>query len=147
MLQSKRARYVCSRKSVATLRSSMDIRPATTVLIVEDEPLVRMNAVEMIKESGWKAIEAGRSEEALQILRDHPDVDVLFTDINMPGDMDGLALAECVHRLHPHIELVVTSGKRFIANDNLPDNGTFLRKPYGLDDLVHVISRKTGARN
>ena len=125
----------------------MSVRPETTVLIVEDDPVVRMNAVEMIEESGWNAIEAGHSEEALQILTDHPEVDVLFTDINMPGDMDGLALAECVHRLHPHVELVVTSGKRFIANDNLPDNGTFLGKPYGLEALVDVISRKTGAKS
>jgi DNA-binding NtrC family response regulator len=78
----------------------------------------------------------------LRVLADHRDVDVLFTDVNMPGDMDGLALAECVHQLHPNVELVVTSGKAVIADSALPDEGTFLRKPYGFEELTQAIERK-----
>jgi CheY-like chemotaxis protein len=118
-----------------------------TVLVVEDEELVRAYAAEMIEEVGWRALEAGNSAEALRLLSTHPEVDVVFTDITMPGELDGLALAERVHRLHPHVELVVTSGKHVIANDNLPDDGTFIRKPYGLDDLVEVMGKKLAGKN
>lgn len=113
-----------------------------TVLVVEDEPLVRLNAAEMIETAGWRALQASNSAEALHLLKKEPRVDVLFTDINMPGEMDGLELASCVHQLHPHIELVVTSGKRALSDTVLPDDGTFLCKPYGIDDLVSVIGSK-----
>jgi DNA-binding NtrC family response regulator len=117
---------------------------AATVLIVEDEPLVRLNAADMVEEAGWKAIEAANSSEALELLDADIPVDVLFTDINMPGEMDGLELAACVHQRRPHVHLVVTSGKRALADCVLPDNGTFLPKPYGFYDLVRVIERKLG---
>jgi CheY-like chemotaxis protein len=120
----------------------MDQKLSATVLVVEDEPLVRLNAAEMIEEAGWRALQASNSAEALHVLDKEPRVDVLFTDINMPGEMDGLELASCVHRLHPHIELVVTSGKRGLADSALPDDGTFLCKPYGIEDLVSVIGSK-----
>lgn len=120
----------------------MNQQPVPKILVVEDEPLVRVNATEIIEEAGWSALEAGNSAEALKVLGDHPDVDVMFTDVNMPGDMDGIALAECVHRLHPHVELVITSGKRVIAEEALPDAGTFLPKPYGFEDLTQAIEEK-----
>lgn len=122
----------------------MNEQSVPKILVVEDEPLVRVNAAEMIEEAGWRALEAENSADALRVLADNRDVDVLFTDINMPGDMDGLALAECVHQLHPHVELVITSGKRVIADSALPDAGTFLRKPYGYEELTQVIERKLG---
>ena len=115
-----------------------------TVLVVEDEPFVRFNAVEIIEQAGWNALEASNSEEALDVLAEAGPVDVLFTDINMPGEIDGLDLAERVHRAHPDMELVVTSGKQALADSSLPDNGTFLCKPYGIDDLVRVIKDKLG---
>lgn len=122
----------------------MDQQSVPKILVVEDEPLVRVNAAEMIEEAGWCALEAEDSAAALRVLAENRDIDILFTDINMPGDMDGLALAECVHRLHPKVELVVTSGKAVIADAALPDAGTFLRKPYGFEELTEVIERKLG---
>ena len=113
-----------------------------TILVVEDEPVVRFNAVEIIEDAGWKALEASNSAEALEVLAGDGAVDVLFTDINMPGEMSGLDLAESVHRTHPHVELVITSGKQALANSSLPDDGTFLCKPYGADDLVEVLKSK-----
>jgi DNA-binding NtrC family response regulator len=118
--------------------------PAATVLIVEDEPLVRLYAADMIEEAGWKALEAANSDEALELLDADVPVDVLFTDINMPGQMDGLELAACVHQRRPHVHLVVTSGKRALADCVLPDDGSFLPKPYGFDDLVRLIKCKLG---
>lgn len=116
-----------------------------TVLVVDDEPIVLLNASEMIEQAGWLPLEASNSAEALAVLGDHPQVDVLFTDINMPGGMDGLELAAHVHRLLPHIHLVITSGKRYLEDSVLPDSGTFLPKPYGVDQLINVIAGKLGS--
>lgn len=113
-----------------------------TVLVVEDEMLIRLNAVEMIADAGWNTLEASNSAEALLVLEEHSNVDVLFTDINMPGDMDGLELAQMVHKRRPNIGLVVTSGKRFLPDIILPDQGTFLPKPYTLNELVDVLRTK-----
>ena len=114
------------------------------ILVVEDDPLVRFNAMEIIEQAGWIALEASNSAEALRILAGLGSVDVLFTDINMPGELDGIGLAERVHRSYPRMELVVTSGKQALSNKSLPDDGTFLCKPYGFDDLVAVIKDKLG---
>lgn len=120
--------------------TSSESQPA--VLIVEDEPLIRITAADLIADAGWATLEAADAEEALELLREHPQVQVLFTDVNMPGSIDGLKLAECVHREHPHIELVVTSGKRRISDDELPDDGTFLPKPYAQSELVRTLRDK-----
>jgi CheY-like chemotaxis protein len=98
----------------------MNQQTVPKILVVEDEPLVRVNAAEMIEEAGWRALEAENSAEALRVLADHRDVAVLFTDINMPGDMDGLALADCVHKLHPQIELVVHPARRSLRMRRCP---------------------------
>lgn len=123
----------------------MHAHATPTILVVEDEALIRMNAAEMIQDAGWTALEAENSDEALQVLADHPEVDLLFTDINMPGKIDGLELASRVHETYPHVELVATSGKHIVIDDSmLPDDGTFLRKPYSLDDVTELIERKLG---
>ena len=121
---------------------------AATVLVVDDEPLVLLNAAEMIEEAGWAALEAANSAEALQVLENHAGVDVLFTDINMPGEMDGLELAACVHAVRPNVHLVITSGKRMLPDSALPNSGTFLPKPYSFNQLVQTIADKlaTGRR-
>jgi CheY-like chemotaxis protein len=111
---------------------------------VDDEPIVLLCATEIIEEAGWVALEATNAAEALHMLAEHAQIDVLFTDINMPGEMDGLELAGCVHRSHPHVHLVVTSGKRHLGDWVLPDGGTFLPKPYDFDQLVGVIAGKLG---
>lgn len=116
----------------------------TTVLVVDDEPLVLLNAAAMVEDAGWKAIEAANSAEALEALVSESKVDVLFTDVNMPGEMDGLQLAARVHQLKPNIHLVITSGKRLLADSELPGGGTFLPKPYGYHALVGAIGRKLG---
>jgi len=116
--------------------------PTPAVLVVEDEPLVRMIAADLIADAGWTALEAADAEEALRAIDDHPEVKVLFTDVNMPGPVDGILLAECVHRDHPGMELIVTSGKQHISEDALPDEGTFLPKPYAQADLVRALREK-----
>jgi CheY-like chemotaxis protein len=99
------------------------------VLIVEDEFLLRMNAAEMIGDAGFNVVEAGNADEAIAILEARPDIRVVFTDIQMPGSMDGLKLAQFVRGRWPPIKIVATSGFVNVANDALPEGSRFLPKP------------------
>ena len=109
------------------------------VLVVDDEPLIRMTAADMLADAGWPAIEAADAAEALEKLAAHPEVSVLFTDINMPGEMDGLDLARRVHELRPDVHLVITSGKMRPARDELPGEGRFIGKPYQERQFIALI--------
>ncbi len=109
------------------------------VLVVEDEPFIRFVAVDVLAETGLPLFEAGDADEALAVLDAHPEIKLLFTDINMPGDMDGLRLAECVHESRPNVRLVVTSGKNRLSDADIPDDGTFLPKPYGSRQLLEAV--------
>ena len=120
----------------------MEDRLTPTVLVVDDEPLVLLNASEMVEQAGWIALEASNSAEAVDVLTRHPRVDLLFTDINMPGDMNGLQLAAWVHEHHPHVHLVITSGKGFLPDYVMPDSGTFVPKPYTYHQLLGVLGGK-----
>lgn len=113
----------------------------TTVLIVEDEVFVRMIGVDMLEDAGYRVFEAENADEALQILSGDAHVEVLFTDIRMPGKMDGLALAEFVHARWPDIKLLVTSGHCCLSDQEVPDGGHFVAKPYRLDTVVDHIRK------
>jgi DNA-binding NtrC family response regulator len=110
-----------------------------TILVVEDETLIRMISVEMLEEAGFKVIEAESADEALQLLEDASDVQVLFTDIRMPGSMDGLELANLVHARWPNIRLLLTSGHRTLSPADVPDDGRFVPKPYSLATVIDQI--------
>lgn len=118
--------------------------PPPCVLIVEDEPLVRMIAAEAISSEDIAALEAEDAFSALAMLDAHPEVAVLFTDVDMPG-MDGLELARRVLQARPGVELIVTSGKQSYPDESLPDRGTFLAKPYGMQALVDLVRCKLHA--
>jgi CheY-like chemotaxis protein len=100
------------------------------ILIVEDELLLRINAVELITEAGFDVVEAGHAEEAIAILEARSDIHIVFTDIQMPGSMDGLKLARFIRGRWPPIKLVVTSGQAAIRDGDLPEGGVFIGKPY-----------------
>src|ERR1700728_1587792 len=100
------------------------------ILIVEDEPLVRLCAVETIETAGFEVIEAASADEAIQILESRNDIRVVFTDIHMPGSMDGLKLAHAVRHRWPPIQIVVTSGHELPTKQDLPEGGRFFPKPY-----------------
>lgn len=110
-----------------------------TVLVVEDEAFIRMEAADVLTDAGCNSLEAGDAEEALRVLDEHPEVRLLFTDINMPGAMDGLGLAKRVVKTSPDVALIVTSGKGRIADIDLPDHGVFLPKPYCSRALVEAV--------
>jgi CheY-like chemotaxis protein len=113
------------------------------VLIVEDEFLLRMNAVDMIKAAGFEAVEAANADEAIAILETRRDITVVFTDIQMPGSMDGLKLARAVRGRWPPIKIVATSGLVDVAETDLPDGGRFLAKPYSPHQLAGLLRELT----
>lgn len=100
------------------------------VLVVEDEPLVRMDIVDFLERDGFDVAEAGNADEAVAMLELDPRIRILFTDIDMPGSMDGLKLAAAVRDRWPPVQIVVTSGHMMVDVADLPDGGVFFSKPY-----------------
>jgi CheY-like chemotaxis protein len=121
--------------------TSATIRPV--VLIVEDESLLRMNAAEMIGDAGFDVVEAANADEAIAILEARPDIHVVFTDIQMPGSMDGLKLAGFVRGRWPPIKIVATSGFVSVGKDDLPEGSRFLAKPYRPAQIVAALRELT----
>jgi two-component system, response regulator PdtaR len=119
-------------------------RPTTlkpVVLVVEDEPLVLADAVAIIEDAGYEVIEAPNADAAIAILQSRSDIRVVFTDIEMPGSMDGLKLARVVREKWPPVELIVTSGRRALDAADLPVRGTFIGKPYTAKQVVDAVKR------
>jgi CheY-like chemotaxis protein len=116
----------------------------SAVLIVEDEPLVRLCAVETVEAAGFTVIEAANADEAIRILEDRSDIRVVFTDIHMPGSMDGLKLAHAVRDRWPPIKIIVTSGRERVADQELPAGGRFFAKPYDPAQIQETLRAWTG---
>lgn len=114
--------------------------PATVVLVVEDEDLVRLMAVDMLEDEGFSVIEAATADAAWAILETRADITVLFTDVEMPGTMNGLDLASRVAERWPQIRLVITSGRVMMSNTAVPDHGQFVPKPYYSAQLIGAFS-------
>jgi CheY-like chemotaxis protein len=115
------------------------------VLIVEDEFLLRMDAVDMIEAAGFDVVEAANADEAIAILETRLDITVVFTDIQMPGSMDGLKLAQAVRGRWPPIKIVATSGQVYVKDGDLPQGGRFLPKPYSPSQITGVLREFTAA--
>lgn len=114
-----------------------------TVLVVEDETFVRMIAADALAESGFQVLEAPDATEALALLEKH-EVAVVFTDINMPGPIDGLELADIVSTRFPRVKVIVTSGKQWLEPEDLPDDSLFLPKPYRPTQLAKLVGQQAG---
>jgi CheY-like chemotaxis protein len=123
--------------------------PKAVVLVVEDEALIRMNAVQMVEDADFVVVEACNADEAIAILECRSDVGAVFTDITMAGSMDGLRLAHAINRRWPPIHLIVTSGMHLVEKANMPANGRFIAKPYTPHQVIsalrelfgHILSR------
>ncbi|RYE30345.1 MAG: response regulator [Hyphomicrobiales bacterium] len=109
----------------------MPSTPPITVLVVEDEPLVRMDAVDIVEEAGFVAVEAANADEAIRILETNPDIRIIFTDIDMPGSMDGIKLAYAVRDRWPPVVIMIVSGHHKPLATEMPENALFFAKPYG----------------
>jgi CheY-like chemotaxis protein len=114
------------------------------VLIVEDEFLLRMHAVDMIEAAGFEAVEAANADQAIEILEARSDITVIFTDIQMPGSMNGLKLVRAVRGRWPPIKIVATSGHVHVSEADLPAGGRFLAKPYSPVQVTGVPRELTG---
>jgi CheY-like chemotaxis protein len=109
------------------------------VLIVEDEPFLRIQAADIATEAGFEVLEAANADEAIAILENRADVRVVFTDIQMPGSMDGLKLAHAIRNRWPPVAVIVTSGQVRPAGDMMPENTPFLGKPYEATELTRML--------
>jgi two-component system, response regulator PdtaR len=109
------------------------------VLVVEDDFLLRMDAVDIVRSAGFDAVEASHADEAIAILEAKSNIHVVFADIQMPGSMDGLKLARFVKDRWPPIKIVTTSGRVRISGDDLPEGGRFIPKPFSPAQVIGTL--------
>jgi two-component system, response regulator PdtaR len=113
------------------------------VLVVEDETFVRMDVVEMLREAGFDILEAANADEAIQMLERDSDIRIVFTDIDMPGSMNGLKLAAAVRDRWPPVRIIATSGHFKIKAGDLPADARFIPKPYQSAQIISAIRELT----
>ncbi len=114
----------------------------SVVLVVEDEPVIRMIAVDMLEDAGWSVVEFATADEALAFCaRPENDIAAVFTDINMPGDLDGLDLAAVVTASRPGAVVVVTLGRYQEPPADLAGSVRFLPKPWNAQGLLAAIEK------
>ena len=127
----------------------MEFRKAI-VLVVDDNPLIRMGAVDNVVTAGFEALEASNADEAIRILEARPDIHLVFTDVEMPGSMDGLKLAHYIRGRWPPVKLIVVSGKTILDESRLPAEARFFAKPYDdgmiLETIIRMLSELNGER-
>jgi CheY-like chemotaxis protein len=125
--------------------SSGSTSSATNVLVVEDEMVLRMRAVDIVEDAGFTAIEAVNAEQALSILESRSDISLLFSDIQMPGSMDGLKLAHAVHNRWPSIKIILVSGQVQLSDADTPDDSRFFGKPLEAKQMIAELQQMVGA--
>ena len=118
-------------------------KPKDLVLVVEDEALIRMHCAEMIRDLGFEVIEAVDADQAISLLESVPGIKAVFTDIQMPGSMDGLKLAAAIRDRWPPVALLITSGKVRPPTNDMPAGARFISKPYSpwqLKEQLHSLT-------
>ena len=111
----------------------------SVVLVVEDEPLVLLTICEDLASEGYVVLTAANADDAIGILESRKDIRTVFTDIEMPGSMDGLRFSAAVRDRWPPIKIVITSGRRKPGSDQMPINAQFLGKPYQTVDVLRAF--------
>jgi two-component sensor histidine kinase/ActR/RegA family two-component response regulator len=124
--------------------SSDQTAPTTNVLVVEDEMVLRMRAVDIVEDAGFTAVEAVSADEALTILEARSDIALLFSDIQMPGSMDGLKLAHAVHDRWPAIKIILVSGQIKLADSDKPTDSRFFGKPLEVKRMINELQEMVG---
>jgi two-component system, response regulator PdtaR len=109
------------------------------VLVVEDHPLVRMAVLEVMAEAGFEALDATSASGAIRTLEARPDIRLVFTDAEMPGTLDGIGLAHYIRKRWPPVKLIIVSGKRELASEELPAGARFFHKPYRETSIVEAM--------
>ena len=119
------------------------------ILVVDDEVFLRLNATAFLEDAGFQTVEAANAAEAFNIMEIRSDIRILFTDVQMPGSIDGIELAQKVHDHWPNVLLLMTSGKSWPLERPVPDHGHFLPKPYSDEAVITEIcalEREAAAR-
>lgn len=111
----------------------------STVLLVEDEPLIRLFIADLLEESGFKVVEAANATEAWVLLEAGLEVNVLLTDVDMPNGCNGFELAHRVHETQPETEILIMSGRRWPSEGDLPQGAAFLAKPCPNETIVSYV--------
>jgi two-component sensor histidine kinase len=124
--------------------ASTPIGSPTTVLVVEDEMVLRMRAVDIVEDAGFTAVEAVNADEALSILEERSDIALLFSDIQMPGSMDGLKLAHAVHARWPSIKIILVSGQIKLSDADKPVDSLFFGKPLVVKQMIAELRAMIG---
>lgn len=119
-------------------------RSRVAVLVVEDEPLLLMDAMDMVEDEGFVAYGASSADEAIVLLERHADIRVLFTDVDMPGSMDGLKLARAVRGRWPPVVIIVASGHVRVTAQDMPEGSLFVAKPFPPSSLSKLLNDVTG---
>lgn len=114
------------------------------ILVVEDEAIIRMSAVDMLEEAGFSVLEASTADIAVSILESRRDIRAVFTDIEMPGSLCGLKLAKAIRDRWPPIHLIVASGRYAVSELDLPRLARFIRKPYTPTDVLTALGELLG---
>lgn len=117
----------------------MPVSKPRVALVVDDEPFARLFALQILADQGFDVLEAGDAEEALDAMASNEDVEVLITDVAMPGNMDGFALARHVRTIRPELKIVVASGRAGPGPDDIAPTSQFLPKPYTAQMLLEII--------
>jgi two-component sensor histidine kinase/CheY-like chemotaxis protein len=123
---------------------STDLTPVPNVLIVEDEMILRMRAVDIVEDAGFNPVEAVNADQAISILESRSDIALLFTDIQMSGSMDGLKLAHAVHDRWPSIKIILVSGQVKPSDAERPAHSRFFGKPLGVDQMIAELQDMVG---
>ena len=110
-----------------------------TVLVVKDQVFIRMAALDIVDQAGFDAVEADGADRAIAILETRQHIHLVFTDVDMPGSMDGNKLAHYIRERWPSIMLIVVSGKTIIAGSDLPAGAKFFSKPYSDDAIAEAM--------
>ena len=115
------------------------------VLVVEDSPLILMGALDLVTTAGFEGVGAASADEAIAILEARADIRLVFTDVEMPGSIDGVKLAHYIRNRWPPIHLIVASGKAILEESQLPSGSRFFSKPYDSTTIVKEVSRMLAA--
>lgn len=113
----------------------------SVVLVVEDEPILRMTTVDMVEDAGFEALVAANATEAIRILETRSDIRIILSDIHMPPGIDGMALVAMARQRWPLIEIILVSGHVAIADVMIPQRGLFFSKPYRSGDVIAALNR------
>jgi CheY-like chemotaxis protein len=133
------------KKRPGTATMNEPLAPGPVVLVVEDEPLVRMVAVDILEEAGFQVLEASTADYAITVLDKREDITVVFTDVDMPGRLNGFQLARLIEDHHHRVRVIIGSGKCRPGPDDVAPGTMFLQKPYALDRLVREVRRLAAA--